>query len=1359
MNSRHKTRPAYSGTPKRNHKSGFQRRKPGPKHANNLRAVECAKVDSLRTSSPRDAQMLLNKRMKRVEKQLNARMEKHNAYAARFPTNKYDAEWLIEQNNCAEKVDPNSWLLDSGASVTYVNDKKWLHNLTPVHPPIPISSAISGEAELCHEFGYLPNGIEAYYMPGFTDNLLSAQAISEVFGPLTINGTSAIANAHDPEHAFVVATFSNHAYRIDPWEYFGLPRTHDLDDTNDTQDDDDIIFRAASGTIKDLDAAQQLFYQTGAPGKSTLAALHKHMDGLEKSDTETLRQLYKHFDVQECVARSRAVASSFKRTKLDKRSFKFLKKLCLDTAHETQNPSINGHRYWEVVKDYHTGFTWTIPLTQIKDLAHELPRFFTDVQNRCGMTIHVIKTDGHLCYKNDDIQTYLSRQGISHETNIPHTSQQNGRAENAICKTRNRARALLVAAKLDVTYWSFAIQEGARIGNLLPSTANPNNRSPYEMATGEQPHASQLLLFGSIAWVRTTPTDRDGKMEPVASPYIYVGQDRKGYILLDPRMTDEVTTHHATHVTFDQSRTWTQNYVHEIAYEQPISRVLPTSEHHLRPYIFALDTHTENADSDDDLVPLDTTAIRVENFHNSNPLMLEGSDDEPTTHELESPEFSTEESSPILRNTTPFQTPHKESYEQKSSLQSHAKLPATAGESPASENITPPQTPHTNSRQTETSAVPGTAVKIAYEPRHNTRLQARLKRVLAGHKTNRQGKTPLKAHAAKPKSPLKTKAIHWMQAKDRYIVGVDEASRIPLPRNLTEALAHPMWREAITKETSSIKTNETFEFVPRTHAANLPRDVRRAIGKSIPTHFVFRAKPDKNGKLLKLKARLVANGNNQEEGINYFTSYAPVASAATIKVQVAHSLINSMIQESWDYASAYLQGLLNEIIYVTLPGDSSEYGIEVPKGCRILLRKSIYGLVQAGNVWFNLLKTSLLKAGFNQCPYEQCLFTKDFPDGSQIIITTYVDDLLVTSNSREHLDATFEVLSSDLKIGNREGLSWHLGMRFRRLGNSATIDQEAYTIQTINEFNMAFSKPRSTPKKLETVLSKHDAPTDEEAFEVAQKLPYRQLIGKLMHLGRQTRADISEATADCSRFLSNWGLTHWQAGKDILRYLRQSHDTCLVYHPERTESPIEIYVDAAYAKDKDDRHSHTGIAIFYYGCLVHWVSRKQKSVTLSSCEAEYVALTDAAKDAIHFRRIIAFLDKDFDPNTPTKIFEDNQGAIALAYSNGKTQARTKHIDIRMHFIRDYIKQGIIEIDWVDTLSQKADFFTKPLSGPKHDRMRHMNMNCDAAPEFDRKTTPPTTSTHNRPDKTALTKNEADENSPPPLATRGVAEVP
>ena len=148
-----------------------------------------------------------------------------------------------------------------------------------------------------------------------------------------------------------------------------------------------------------------------------------------------------------------------------------------------------------------------------------------------------------------------------------------------------------------------------------------------------------------------------------------------------------------------------------------------------------------------------------------------------------------------------------------------------------------------------------------------------------------------------------------------------------------------------------------------------------------------------------------------------------------------------------------------------------------------------------------------------------------------------------------------------------------------------TIDQSAYIIETINEFNMASAKGRRTPRKLELQLSHHDAPKDEETYNEAQKLPYRKLVGKLMYLSQQSRPDISEATSASGKFFANWGTIHWNAAKDIVRYLRTSHLLPLVYHPKRKNSPLEIYVDAAYANDIDNRYSQTGIAIFYYDCL------------------------------------------------------------------------------------------------------------------------------------------------------------------------------
>ena len=1203
--------------PKRN---TFQRRKQSKAFRNKERAKEIAKIQ----------QRLSRQTPKRSPPKHDRRTDGAGAYML----------------STASKTRKNEWYLDSGAASSFVNSRKYFRTMHQLDKPLRVNGAIRGSVILCHQYGTLSNGLEAYYAPDFQNNLISAQQLSQLFGPLLLSE-----NAIKDDRGTTIATHDGDQYIIDETVFL---------DTNSTTVN---AVTTTKATIEDL---QLLFRQTGAPGLGTMAALHKHMEGLPASESSTIRTLYKHHAVVESIAQSRQVATSFKTlNKLDPRAFHFLEKICSDTAHEPEHVSLGDHSYWEVIKDYFSNWKWVILLNKISDLADELPKFLERIQNKCGRSVRIYKTDNHLCYKNATVQNYLAQHGITHETNIPRTSQQNGRAESAIRDIRRKARTLLIQAHLPIAAWAFAVVEAARIANLLPCSSNPDSKSPYEMVTGEKANRSQLLVFGSIAWARIHPDKRAGKMDPVATPYIYVGQDSKGFILWDPRMEDEVSTFHAVHVYFDQSCTWTTDYVREIAHELPITRTTPATEHHITSECISLNVNDESMTDDDTVAlrldtplasPLEGSALRIQGSNDKNP-------------------------------TDPDKIP------------SEKPSPSTQ-----SETSTPEQPPRSPSKSKEDT------------PRYN--LRSRLRNAIGKKKAQRTRRRVAFANS------VNISKVNWMDAKDHYEVGVDEACRIPVPRNLNAALEHPQWREAVLKEVKSIMDNGTFKIVDPTTQEKLPRKLRRLINKAIRCHFVFRAKPDKNGKLLKFKARLVANGNNQQEGVNYFSSYAPVAGATTIKTQIAHGLMNKHIMESWDYSSAYLNAILQETIFITLPGIPSEYGITIPPGCRLLLVKSIYGLVQAGHEWNQRLKKSLEDRGFKQCPYEPGLFIKRFDDGSVIVITTYVDDLLLTSDSQAHLDDEYKHLSADLPIGNREELSWHIGMHFQRFGNSMTIDQSAYIIETINEFNMASAKGRRTPRKLELQLSHHDAPKDEETYNEAQKLPYRKLVGKLMYLSQQSRPDISEATSASGKFFANWGTIHWNAAKDIVRYLRTSHLLPLVYHPKRKNSPLEIYVDAAYANDIDNRYSQTGIAIFYYDCLVGWASRRQKSVTLSSCEAEYVALTDAAKEAIHLRRIVAFIDKDFNPDVPTTIFEDNQGTIALAYSDGKTQARTKHIDIRMHFVRDYVREGTIDIQWVATDMQKADFYTKPLAGPKHEFMRNLNMSCDLAPsEYNRKMTP------------------------------------
>jgi hypothetical protein len=1215
--------------------------------------------------------------------------------------------------------DKNSWVLDSGATLSYVNSLKYLSNVELLATPAEIGCALSGKKEIINYFGTLPNGMQALYAPNFISNLISAQDATKCFGKLTLAANEITANVQGKE--IQLAEFTDGQYMISPEKFMSIPATRPFT-------------TPLHANLATIDDAKLRFRQTGAPGLGKLCSLQNHINGFPKIAPEDGRQLFRHHDVIKTIATTRQIATSFKHTNRnedhpEQRAYKFLEKISCDTAHEPNHPSINGDNYWESVKCHGTNYGWVLPLQDVKDLRRELPKFLDNIQNHCGMPIRIMKTDNHQCYKNSSIQNYFSKNGITHETSTPNASPQNGFVEISIRFIREKARSLLEIAKLPVELWNFAIVEAARIINLLPCSANPDSKSPYEMACGAKAHVSQLVVFGSIAWVRIDPKERSGKMCPIAKPYIFIGLDRKGYILWDPRLTRgtdasaKFATIHAQHVNFDQSCTWTQNYYNEIAQKLPITRThvpLTTKSLQLDRYCF------ESLDKD---TPTD---FRIENKrpHPFTPPILEGRrvtiiEPETDTDKQTIPEkqanhetklkcvrevrtqlFPKQGREPTSPNQGSESTPHIQGSELISPNQGSENLSHIQGRDTAVTKRTKKE----NTPRTEESHRYNTRGNPNDENSHFTR--GKLKGKLRAAKMRRKKLTPSdRAFGKLYANIIHESKVSWMAPKLKYEVGVDEACRIPLPRNLQEALAHPQWRGAIDKEIASIKANETFKFEPiNTSHAN---DNMKINNKPIRTHFVFKAKPDENGKLLKLKARLVANGNNQEAGENYFASYAPVAAAATIKMQLANALFHDMVCESWDYKSAYLQSKLDEIIYITLPGNCAEYGIIVPTGHRILLVKSIYGLVQAGNVWNKLLSKSILDTDFVQCPYDPCLFVKTCPDNSLIVITCYVDDLLVSATGQCIMDKTYDKMSGDLEIGNREGLNWHLGMHFKRDGNKYIIDQSGYAIEIINEFNMQNCKPRKTPMKLDVELSKSDAPQDEETFELAQQLPYRRIVGKTMHLGRTSRPDISEAVAECSKFLANWGPKHWAASKDIVRYLKGAHDIPLVYEAIQVdESPIHVYVDAAYANDLDDRKSQTGIAVFYYDCLVFWKSKKQKLVTQSSCEAEYVALADAANETIHLRRIADFIDPNFDMDVPTTIHEDNQGTIALAYSDGKTKARSKHIDIRIHKLREYIKEGIIHLEWVDTNNQRADFFTKPLSTQKHNHMRNLNMNCD-----------------------------------------------
>ncbi|XP_062701949.1 uncharacterized protein LOC134285364 [Aedes albopictus] len=233
---------------------------------------------------------------------------------------------------------------------------------------------------------------------------------------------------------------------------------------------------------------------------------------------------------------------------------------------------------------------------------------------------------------------------------------------------------------------------------------------------------------------------------------------------------------------------------------------------------------------------------------------------------------------------------------------------------------------------------------------------------------------------------------------------------------------------------------------------------------------------------------------------------------------------------------------------------------------------------------------------------------------------------------------------------------------------------------------MSNCKPVNTAMNVSEKLTNEMCPSTAEEVETMKNVPYREAVGCLMYLAQSTRPDICYAVNVLSRFNSNPGERHWNAVKHLMRYLRGTSQYRLEYHRDE---------NSAIQGQYDDRKSITGYLFTAQGGAISWSSKRQQTVALSTCESEYMALSAAVQEALWWKRLRGL----FEDEVKLEIHCDNQSAIAVA-KNGGYHPRTKHIDIRHHFIRDALEKGDIAVSYVSTDHQTADGLTKPLPAAK-----------------------------------------------------------
>lgn len=502
-----------------------------------------------------------------------------------------------------------------------------------------------------------------------------------------------------------------------------------------------------------------------------------------------------------------------------------------------------------------------------------------------------------------------------------------------------------------------------------------------------------------------------------------------------------------------------------------------------------------------------------------------------------------------------------------------------------------------------------------------------------------------------------------------------------IPNTYEEAIKSPeshQWQKAMEEEVKALGENDTYELT------SLP-DGRSVIGGK----WVYTKKlgPENNEKF---KARYVAKGYSQVESVDYHETFSPTAKLTSVRMLMQLAVQDGMLVHQMDVKTAYLNADIDTEIYIEQPKGF----IKTDKGQKLVckLKKSLYGLKQSGRNWNNLLNRCLVEMNFVQSLADPCVYTK-FEGNTVIIIIFWVDDIIIAASDNYALTMVKKCLNDRFKMKDMGKISWFLGIEFTFGDGYIMMNQTEYCKKILDRFNMKDCKPKAIP--CDPSVNKI---TIDDSTELADPKLYREIVGSLIYVMTGTRPDICYAVTKLAQHMSEPTKAHLGLAKHVLKYIKGTINYGLKF--SKSSNPLRIigFCDSDWGAS-EDRRSITGYTfqLNSKGPLISWKSRKQRVVALSTCEAEYMSITFAMQEANFLRQLYTDM-KGYDKGV-VSLYVDNQGAIALA-KNPVHHQRSKHIDIRYHFIRSEVESGIVDLIYVPSEDNISDVFTKPVSKNK-----------------------------------------------------------
>lgn len=539
----------------------------------------------------------------------------------------------------------------------------------------------------------------------------------------------------------------------------------------------------------------------------------------------------------------------------------------------------------------------------------------------------------------------------------------------------------------------------------------------------------------------------------------------------------------------------------------------------------------------------------------------------------------------------------------------------------------------------------------------------------------------------------------WLWPADHFSrIHVSSAMSHSAPKGFKKATSSQhssSWWRSMRREINDLEVRKAWTLVP---VSDVPPDAKIARGNWVYTE---KDRPkdvnaDPDGVLR--KSRWVINGNELDD-VPLEESFAPVVNQSTNRMCFALGAQFGWVNRQADVIVAYLYGRLKQPVYMRQPVgfENGEPGTLV---CRV--EGSLYGLDPAARIWYNLFTGYLRELHFRVSQYDPGLWLLK-ADARFIIVTLYVDDLNIFSRSSADGDWLIECLRERLDLKDLHIPQRYLGMEFAKNDDgSVSLSQVAYCSQLVDDFGLFDSTPLVVPIQPGFVIDDSPVAESEAGFTVRR---YQHGVGCLQHLANTTRPDLARAASLLGTYNARPTIKCWQLLQRVVKYIKGTMHIGLTYRHHTDGLSVEGFCDSDWAGTLHrDKKSTSGYVFCFNGTPVSWRSSKQDCISLSSNEAEYVALSDAAREAVWIRSLLVDLGvRGYEPIT---LNVDNLGAINLAKIDGNTR-RSKHIDVRYHYSRRQYLEGTIGLRHISTHEMAADGLTKPLALAQFSRFRDM----------------------------------------------------